>query len=420
MKTNKRLLKLNLQHFSAVSDRIEEIQKRKDELATEGSEAASVEKLKEVNTELEILNAELRGLSRAQNTPQGQLNVIGTYGLGQAGQQGNQRSAAGHIENIEQRSAQFESGKTVQFNLDEAELRSLSVTGGNVALQTHASTQLNPLFNEVSSLIDLVKTIPLPGGEAYKSGFAVSSGSADYTNEGDDYHDNDDLKTEFVQINKAKITTYFEVSEEVQRLGGSHYIMFAKDAARTAVRKKMAEQIMIGTGGANSLQGIFTAPAIVIPTSSDLEVSVFDETILDQIVFSHGGDESVEGGAYLILNKQTLAEFSKIRATDGKRLYRIKLDANGNLGTISSEDSFEVPFIINSAVKSFEDAATGDYFLAYGKLGSYEMAMFSGLEIEESRHVKFKSGQIAIKASVLAGGNTASYKGFTRVKKLVI
>lgn len=415
-----KLLKLDLQTFATVNNnRVEEIQLRKKELLLKSDISNDANELRSISTELDTLNQELKGLkTETRSTPEGQLNVLGTYVMGQANTQETERSTISNLENLEQRAAQFERGKSVKFSMEEAEIRSISITGGSVALQTHSSGRINPTFNEVSSLVDLVKSIPLPGGESYKSGFVVSSGSADYSLEGADYHDNEDVKTDFVKIDKAKITTYFELPEEVQKLGGNHYMTFALEAARTAIRKKIAEQIVAGNGGSNALQGIFKAPTNVIPTATDLEVSAVTSETLDQIIFNHGGDESVEGGAYLILNKQTLALFSKQRATDGKRLYRIKLDQNGNVGTISSEDSFEVPFIINSAVKSFADAAEGEYFLAYGKPMSYEMPLFSGLEVEESRHVKFKSGQIAVKASVFAGGNTASYKGFTRVKKV--
>jgi HK97 family phage major capsid protein len=318
----------------------------------------------------------------------------------------------------EQRAASFADGKAVKFDMNEISIRSISIAGGNVALARQASSTLQPVFNEVSNLVDLVHSFPLQGGESYNQGFIVTNGSADYSAEGADYHDNAEVKTDFVNIVKSKITTYFELPEEVQKLGGDQYLSFASEAALNAVRKKMAQQILVGTGGTNGFVGIFNAPANVMPVAQvDKTISVIDSQTLDDIVFGYGGDESVEGGAYLILNKQTLADFSKIRSTTGERLYTIKLDKNGNSGTISSEDAFEVPFIINSVVKSFEAAISGEFFMAYGKPSGYEMPLFSGLEVQESRDYKFKSGQIAIRASVFAGGNVCCYKGFTRFKK---
>jgi HK97 family phage major capsid protein len=418
-------LKFDLQFFAGTTDdtaaRIAEIKKEKRELLKRSESSKDVVEIQKIGFQLSELSDELEELRDSQtqvtrSTPQGQMNVLGTYGIGQV-QQGNQRTGVVD-EKFEQRSSEFENGKAVKFDMGELQIRSITVAGGNVALQTGASSYLQPVFNEVSALVDLVHSFPIPGGESYNQGFVVSSGSADYTGEGQDYHDNSEIETDVVNIVKAKITTYFELPEEVQKQGGSQYMTFAQQAALTAVRKKMSQQIIVGAGGTNALLGIFNAPVNVMPATVDLGVSTIDNQILDDIVFKHGGDESVEGGAYLILNKQTLAEFSKLRSTTGNRLYTIKLDKNGNSGTISSEDSFEVPFIINSIIKSFANAAVGEYFMAYGKPAGYEMPLFSGLEIQESKDFKFQSGQIAIRASVFAGGNTCCYKGFTRIKKV--
>jgi len=154
-----------------------------------------------------------------------------------------------------------------------------------------------------------------------------------------------------------------------------------------------------------------------IPLASDLVIVEIDADTLDNIVLGYGGDEEVEGGCDLILNKIDLAAFAAVRDAEGDKLYKIKL--NGNTGTISSEGSFEVPFIINSICPSLTavGTATDTYCMAYGKLMSYEMPIFSAFTVEESRDFKFKSGQIAYRGSVWAGGNVVSYKGFTRIKK---
>jgi HK97 family phage major capsid protein len=406
--------------------RLIELEQRKIDLLRTVERTTNVTAAAELRSEIADINSQMSTIKTEQQeqpaapqetrtTPQGQLNVLATYGVGQQTQQENQR-AAGTIRELEQRAAEFRSGRSVTFDLNEADLRAVTVAGGEIVVPTHTSNGLKPGLNEVSSIVDQVKSFPLPGGNSYKSGFVVSAGEGDYTAESADYFESDPV-FDYVSITKAKITTYFEISEEVQKIGGEYYLTTARDLARTAIRKKMAQQIMIGTGGDERLMGIFNAPANVIPADSDVTIDIIDGLTLDKIIFSHGGDESLEGGAYLFLNKQTLADFAACRTANGDPQYKIKLDATGNTGSISSRDSFEVPFTINSAVKSFTTAVAGDYFLAYGKPMAYEMPIFSGLEIQESRDFKFKSGQICIKAAVWAGGNTASYKGFTRVKK---
>lgn len=223
-----------------------------------------------------------------------------------------------------------------------------------------------------------------------------------------------------MEVGKAKITAYTEITDEAQKLPNIDYLALVVKNVRIAIRKKITRQILIGAGGTNALTGIFNAPVNVIPLASDIKISAIDEDTLDTIVFGYGGDEDVEGGAYLILNKLDLAAFSAVRLSDGKKAYKIKLETGGNAGTISSEDSFEVPFIINSAAPALSAAGTvvDTYCMAYGKLMAYEMPVFSQLTIEESRDFKFKTGQIAYRGAIWAGGNVTSYKGFARIKKV--
>lgn len=322
-------------------------------------------------------------------------------------------------QNHEERGDKLKSRGVVEFDLKElGELRAITVASGDLVVPNQYSNTLNPTFNEVSSVVDVVQAIPLQGGEAYRKGFIVEYGEGDYTAETGDYEDAEPT-TDYVTIGKAKITAYAEMTDEAVKLPNADYQEMVRRSMLVALRKKVAKQIILGAGGTNQITGIYNAPTNVIPTASDITITTIDETTLDQIVFGYGGSENVEGGAYLFLNKQDLAAFAAIRATDGKKLYKITLDENGNTGTISSDDSYSVRFIINSACKALSDSATtaNSYTMVYGKPLSYELPLFSPMTVEESRDFKFKSGQVCYRGSVWVGGNVAAYKGFVRIKK---
>jgi HK97 family phage major capsid protein len=308
--------------------------------------------------------------------------------------------------------------KPVIFTAEDfPELRATTIGSTKLVTQTKYSNILVPKFNEVSGIVDVVNAIPLDGGESYTQGFEVSSGTADYTTETGDYNDADPT-FDYVNIQKAKITSYSELTDEVKKLTNVDYQSRVAANMIIAIRKKLAAQIILGAGGANQLTGIFNAPAKVMPVAKvDLSIAAIDQTTLDKIVFSFGGDEDVEGGQYLFLNKKDLAAFAAVRSTTGEKLYNITL--NGNVGTISSDDSYAVNFIINSAIPALSDAATlsGALTMIYGSPAGYEMPVFSAIEVLESVDFKFKSGQLAFRSSVWAGGNIVKYKGFTRVKK---
>ena len=324
------------------------------------------------------------------------------------------------IAQYEKRGEDLKAGKSVVVAFDEtSEERSVNLAGGTLVNPKQYSNTLNGTFNEVSGLVDQVNAIPLPGGESYTQAFEVSGSEGGYTTEDGNYTEGDPVVS-YVEIGKAKITAYSEITDEASKLPAINYNALVSKNVRNAIRKKITKQILLGAGGSNAITGIFNAPTSVIPTASDIEISEIDADTLDTIVFNYGGDENVEGVAALILDKADLAAFAAVRDANGRKLYKIKLDASGNSGTITSDESFAVPFIINSACPALSASGTADdtYCMAYGKLMSYEMPVFSPLTIEMSRDYKFRTGQIAYRGSVWVGGNVASYKGFARIKKV--
>lgn len=355
------------------------------------------------------------------SSPQGNLNILGTYSTGNSSNS-IQRSDNFMIDQdtiklYEQRGKDLKDKRKVDFNSAEIfEQRSTTVSSSNLVVPNQYSNTLNPAFNPVSSIVDLVHIVPLQGGESYQKGFVKAYGEGDYTAETADYTDTDPVM-DYVTIGKSKITAYTEMSDESIKLPNVDYQAEVAKNITTAIKRKIAQEIIIGLGGSNSITGIFHAPENVIPVSSDVSMATIDADTLDNLVIGYGGDEDVEGATFLILNKKDLAAFAAVRDSDGKKLYKIK--KNGNTGTISSDDSFEIPFVINSSCAALTDTNTtsGSYCMAYGKILGYELPVFSQLTVEESRDYKFKSGQICYRGSIWTGGNVALYKGFTRVKK---
>jgi HK97 family phage major capsid protein len=411
-------------------------EEKRDALKAKGKASNDIAEVRSISEEVDSLNGEIAELrtvvdgmpdemenpeadpdAETRSLPGGAVNVLGTYGIRSKQTPETEKRAKEMEQTLEKRGADLKNKRAVTFELDEVpELRAVTIGSGKLVAETKYSSTLNDTFNQVSSTVDLVNAVPLNGGESYEKGFVVSYGEGDYTSETGEY-DESEAEFDYVSITKAKITAYTEMSDEAMKLPNINYQDLVRKNITIALRKKMAKQILAGPGGANALVGIFKAPANVIPVSSDLEIDEIDADTLDKIVLGYGGDEDIEGSGYLILNKRDLAAFAAVRSTTGEKLYKIKL--NGNIGTISSSESFEVPFIINSACAALSDPATvtDTYCMAYGMMHCYEMPLFSPVTVEESRDFKFKTGQIAYRGSVWAGGNVAMYKGFIRIKK---
>lgn len=294
--------------------------------------------------------------------------------------------------------------------VDLKEKRAVQVSQDEILLTEHVDNKLHAYpFSEVSSLVDNINLVNLTGGETYKKTFVKESTTAGYTAEGADYNE---VEPEFgyVTITKCKLTAYTEITEELEKLPSIDYQAEVIKNIKTSLKKKLSLEILKGAGTANNFTGLFSDKAVALSDADDLEISEINEDTLDEIIFAYGGNEDVEGGAVLILNKNDLRAFAGLRTEEGRKVHSIDYVNH----TIDG-----IPYIINSncAAISNSQTAVGAYTLAYGSLKNYEVAVFSPVEIAKSNDYKFKQGIICYKASVFVGGNVIGYQGFVRVKK---
>lgn len=383
-------------------------------------------RLKELNTQAQAANGEaLDTLLEEANTITGILNDArnrqklagiaenaGTDPEPEGGEKGEEPKDKAR----EERGQNLKDGKTVQFAAKNTFAPKNALSVAQTAPVQHTAADVKETFNDVSSLVDRVKTVPLNGGETYQRGYVKSYGDgAGGSAENADYNPTEPTFG-YVTIEKQKITAYTEEPEEMIKLPNADYDGIVEGSVTKAIRRYMSRQILIGDGTAGKFKGIFhnptkTAEQVIDPTT-DLSMTAVDDATLDEIIYSFGGDEDVEDVAALILNKKDLKALAKLRDKQGRKVYTIV--NHGNTGTIDG-----VPFVINSACGAVTDAqTTADvYCMAYGPLSNYEMPVFSDIDARKSTDYKFKQGQIAYRADIFAGGSVAAYNGFIRVKR---
>jgi len=280
-------------------------------------------------------------------------------------------------------------------------------------LPQHVSPGLAPApFKQVSTLVDRVNVINLTGGETYKKSFVKTNGVAGVTAEGGAYTTTEPTFG-YLTISKVKITAYTEITEELEKLPSIPYQAEVLRNINISLKKKISEQILRGAGTTNTFTGIFSDAAVALADKTPLEIEAITDSTLDDIIFAYGGDEEVEGGAVLIINKGDLRAFAGLKTQEGRKVHSI----NYVNKTIDG-----IPYIINSNCKAISDSNTsaGEYGIAYGALTNYEVPVFSPVEISKSTDYKFKDGIISYKASVFTGGNVVGYNGFLRIKKKVV
>lgn len=383
-------------------------------------------RLKELNTQAQTANGEaLDALLEEANTITGILSDArnrqklagiaenaGTDPEPDGGEKGEEPKDKAR----EERGQNLKDGKTVQFSAKNTFTPKNALSVSQTAPVQHTAADVKETFNDVSSLVDRVKTVPLNGGETYQRGYVKSYGDgAGGSAESADYNPTEPVFG-YVTIEKQKITAYTEEPEEMVKLPNADYDGIVEGSVTKAIRRYMSRQILIGDGTAGKFKGIFHNPTKeaeqVIDPTTDLSMTAVDDATLDEIIYSFGGDEDVEDVAALILNKKDLKALAKLRDKQGRKVYTIV--NHGNTGTIDG-----VPFVINSACAAVTDAqtTTDAYCMAYGPLSNYEMPVFSDIDARKSTDYKFKQGQIAYRADIFAGGSVAAYNGFIRVKR---
>jgi HK97 family phage major capsid protein len=301
-------------------------------------------------------------------------------------------------EKLEQRGASLRESRVIQVSSEE------------ILLPDHTASGLAPVpFAQVSTLVDRVNVINLNGGETYKKSFVKNNGIAGTTLEGQPYSETEPAFG-YLTISKVKITAYTEITEELEKLPSIPYQAEVLRNINISLKKKISEQILRGAGTTNTFTGIFSDAAVALADKAALEIEAITDQTLDDIVFAYGGDEEIEGGAVLILNKNDLRAFAGLKTQEGRKVHTIDY-VNKTIDGI--------PYIINSHCKAISDSNTvaGEYGIAYGALKNYEVPVFSPVEIGKSTDYKFKDGIISYKASVFTGGNVVGYNGFLRIKK---
>lgn len=307
-------------------------------------------------------------------------------------------------DDAQNRAAAFaESGK---MKITNKEARAVLVSSGSIATPTEVGGIVEH-FNEVSSIVDMVKVVNAEGMGAYKVPYEIADATAADTNEGAAANESDP-SFGFVEIEPEKVTVLSYISEEVQKQTPVEYEAKVKASALNALRKKAAQKIS---------EKIKASTIIETLTVSAAQIN---ERTLRNIALSYGGDENVVGGAVLYLNKLDLVAFGDVRGTSEKKaVYEITPDTNNPNTGIIKDGGLSVKYCINSNCTALSTATKGSSAIKtmmYGAPSACELALFSDYEIKVSEDYKFKEGLLSIRGSVQLGADVVKNGGFVIVE----
>lgn len=401
---------------------IEEKRAQMAELEAKAEKSESVEEVRAIGETLKKLKDEIEEAEKAlEDDENDDGQGEGSQGDGEGMRSFNPVAAysmrtAENKKDAEKRAAEFvATGKMI---IGSEETRAVLASSGSIAKPKSAGG-INDHFNTVSSIVDMVGAEDLNGVGSHEVAYVKTGSVAGITADGSAVTSSDPVFRKALVAPYA-VDTICYVSKNLKKLTPLRYEEKIKEEALKALRTKVGQLIISGTGNAQPF-GIYNAknteesPENIFDTL-DITAGAIDETTLRKIVFAYGGDENVGGNAVLFLNKSDLVAFGDVRGTNEKAaVYEIIPDgSNPNTGVIK-DGGLVVPYCINSTCGALATASADTKCMCYGDPMNYCLGMFSNYEITVSEDFRFDTKQLAIMGEVMIGGNLTVDKGFVVV-----
>lgn len=303
-------------------------------------------------------------------------------------------------------------GHMVYENARSLVKRAAVTTGSAGVVGPTGVGQINDLAgNTISGLIDLIKITDCTGMATYKVPYEASDpDAADFTDGQAPSESEPTFGSVELTPKLAGLIAY--ISREIRKQSPALYEEKVQAAVRRALRRILSKKAVT----ALLASGLNTTMDLTGATGKEL----FTPTLLSDIILSYGGDEGVDGVAYLMLNKNDLKAFAAVRGTNEfLPVYSITPDtANPSLGTIKDNNGLSCRYCLNKNITSLATAAlngTAKKTMVYGNPQCLEMGLWGGVEVNVNEGYKFGEGLLTIRGEVMADTNVTVKNGFVVV-----
>ena len=376
---------------------LEELVKRVEALEKINGESEDEEELKAAGAELDELNAKKAELEAELAEINAQIAE-----LDKPVEENNQRnkfnfmtkeSRGKNTMTIEERTAAAEKfAETRKASYGTEETRAVLVSSGTIVTPTEVDGINENGFVGVSSIIDLVKVVNCEGMGKNRIAYTKTDSVAAEHTEGS-AAGGTGATFGYVDISPESIAILDAISKQTKKQSPLQYEAKVKEKAMLALRKKAAE--------------IVTEKVLASTLVTAQSISALDQNTIREIVLNYGGDEGVEGAAYLFLNKADLITLGKVRGSNEKKaVFEITPDANPNTGVIKDGGTI-VKYCLNKNLT----AGT----MLYGQPKNIELDLFSKYEIAVSEDFYFDKLMDAIRGDVELGADVVVPSGMIKV-----
>ena len=334
-------------------------------------------------------------------------------------------SAAEARDMAEERGNILMNGGSVTFSNLEVRraINQITVATGSIVQPTGAPGSINdPVGSMVSSILDQVYVEDMTGLGSYEVPYVITetkatSGKLSET-AGTAREGTADPVFGVSQFKpyEASVTQY--VDRNIARLSPVAYYAKVQSLAMKALRRKLSELIVNGDGQPSpEMFGIKTAKNKAGGTIYEtLSATAVDETLLDEMYFAYGADDSVGANARLYLTKRDLKALGAIRGTnEKKKLYTITSTPGDATSGIISDGGTVIPYTIVSSLTSLSTAkqtTSPIQTMLYGDPLNYTLGLFGDYSVRVDESVKAVERMHTILGDALVGGNLTADKGF--------
>lgn len=356
-----------------------------EELEAAGAELDELKAKKaELEAELEEINAQIAELDKPAEDEQPQRNKLNFMTKESRG-----IKTMTHEERME-RAQKF--AETRRATIGAEETRAVLVSSGSIATPTEVSGINENGFAGVSSIIDLVKVVNCEGMGKNRVAYTKTDAVAAEHTEGASAGGTGSTFG-FVDISPESIAVLDAISKQTKKQSPLQYEAKVKEKALLALRKKAAE--------------IVTSKVLASTLVTTQTIAALDASAIREIALNYGGDEGVEGAAYLFLCKADLVTLGKVRGSNEKKaVFEIIPDENPNTGTIKDGGTI-VKYCIN------KNLPTGT--LLYGQPKNIELDLFSNYEVVVSEDFAIDKLMLTIVGDVELGADVVAQGGMVKV-----
>jgi multidrug efflux pump subunit AcrA (membrane-fusion protein) len=375
---------------------IEELKARLEALEAKNAESEDEAELKATGEEIDAIKAQIAEKQAEIAELEAQLAELDKPKDGE-GSEGQRKMNFMKKEerknmNIEERKAKAQKFfETRRMSIENEEVRSVLVSSGKLATPTEVDGINGNGFAKVSSIIDLVKVVNCEGMGSNKVAYELTDAVADAQTEGGSAKSSDPT-FDFVTIVPTSVAVLSSISKQAKKQSPLQYEAKVKESAMIALRQKAS--------------AIVTNAVLNSALTKTEPVTKLDEKAIRSMVLGYGGDEGVEGEAYLFLNKADLIALGEVRGTNEKKaVFEIIPDANPNTGIIK-DGGLVVKYCLNKNLT----AGT----MLYGQPKNIELDLFSNYEIAVSEDFYFDKLMDAIRGDVELGADVIAQHGMIK------